>query len=533
MLSLAVFSGCTIKQEDTGKVNDTTFKKSNSGFEVYLVKEDQQILLDDITIDQLMLEDTPIISKSDIISYNWNLHTLKLKNNNKITRDLLQRSFVVMVDGERIYKGTFWSGVFSMVPPKVAVYLDNLVEDNDYIFLSLGSWAIGREIKPDAEQTLSDQRVKNVLERDGILYKPYKPTHFKRPDYINVSWHGSISEYAYIDWEKQDQLLKLLDERFTNSLEYINLELSYQDKVTLNNEEIIIRLVYKKQSTLDYNIGGEDRKLPCVVLLMSVTGKYNDLMFVVENYDDYFVNPVGTLKKLEDKDIEDIKSELPVNESTSVKEPQKMILGYYRGKPFEPIYYCLYELDIEEANKVREAASLGKALKSKTENNCQTLPLILDFGNNDDRWFYVLDDGQTVFTEGKYYNNPDLSKVILNIAREKCGFEIFDTSVFTGIVNVKYSFRTNTRTFECLTEDKDIITKIEKGLQKAQHSIGGGCPFSDGVLTLTFENGKTMDISMASDDCPLMFINGNYLVYSRELHDLFEKTFNNFPYVRN
>lgn len=534
MLNLSVLSGCTGRQEGTVKVDDSVLKKSNSGFEVYLVKEGQQALSDDIKIDQLILEDTPLISKTDIASYHWDLHTLKLKNNKTITKDLLQKSFVVTADGERMYKGTFWSCVFSMVPPKAALYLDNLVEDDDYIFLPLGRWGIGREINPDGEHALSDKKIKNVLKRDGLLHNPYQCVHFKRPQYITILDQGNTIGFTRVDWEKKDQLLKLLDGRFLNRLEYIDLKLSQQDKMTLNAGEIIIKLVYEEPHVLELNsnIDGEDKKLLCKDIYMPLTGEYNDLMFV-ENDD--VVNAIGKLKKLQDKDIEQIKSKFTPYKSTEFKEPQGMSLTYYTGKPFEPISYNFYELNTEEVNKIKEAAALFKTLKDKPEpeKDAYGLPLSVHFGKDDARWFYIYNNRRTIFTKGKYYDNPKLSKVILDIAREKCGFEMFDTSVFTGIVKIKYSFRTNTRTFECSTEDKDIINKIENGLQKANHHRGSGCPFSDGVLTLTFENGKTMNISMASDDCPLMFIDGNYLRYSDELRNLFEKTFNNFPYVRN
>lgn len=69
-------------------------------------------------------------------------------------------------------------------------------------------------------------------------------------------------------------------------------------------------------------------------------------------------------------------------------------------------------------------------------------------------------------------------------------------------------------TVERITEDNAVLAKMEKEIQKAKHHMGGGCPISDGVLELTSKNGSKLDISMASVDCPLMFVNGSFLEYS-------------------
>ncbi|OPZ85426.1 MAG: hypothetical protein BWY74_03919 [Firmicutes bacterium ADurb.Bin419] len=169
-----------------------------------------------------------------------------------------------------------------------------------------------------------------------------------------------------------------------------------------------------------------------------------------------------------------------------------------------------------------------KSSKEPSEYRFINLYFKLDGGIED--WYYVCDDRQTFLSNGQYINNPVLSELILGIAKEKLGFEIFDTSVFKDLVKAKYSFRTNTRTYDSIIEDKSILKEIEEELQKARQSRPGKSPH-DGVLTLTFSDGTNMDIRMASDDCPGLLVNGNYFEYSNELHEIFVNNFDNFPYV--
>jgi hypothetical protein len=519
------------RYQNGGQTSTVKTDMQNNGLQLYLVKDSSSIYADDkINIEQYELETEPLLSKSDIVSYNWNTHCMKIKNNGEFNQMLLQRRFVVMADRKRIYSGVFWSAIFSMKPPQFSVYLNNIEESGNSIILALGSWRPGEKIPPELEKVLADPRIQKVLERDSQMYKAYMPEHFERPDYIDVYKDGESYGYGGFDWEKRDHLLKLLDQRYVEKLDYARDDLSLKDDESLAalHRETIIILGYHEQRELTYNIRGTDVIFSCRELLMPVTGEYGDLLYFKDD-NGYGIRPLGKLERFMETDM--LKKDSSHKEQASRDEPEGIHLLYSVGKPFQHITNNLYEFGNEDARKVKEEAALGKLLKGIPGHKPQRLPLTLKFGRKDDRWFHVFTDGETLFFEGKYYYNPALAGRILTIAREHCGFEIFDASAFKGLVKVKYSFRTNTRTVECSTEDKTTLAEMEKGLQKVQYDMGGGCPFSDGVLTLVLENGSVMEISMASDDCPLMFMNGYFLKYSDELHDLLVHTFDNFPYV--
>jgi beta-lactamase regulating signal transducer with metallopeptidase domain len=505
-------------------------ENGKNGFQLYLVDEKSASdVTDDTPVNELALEAQPLLSGPDIISYNWDTQCLKIKNEGKLSRDLLKRRFVVTADGERIYSGAFWSALYSMWPPKITIYLDKLFESGTTVILPLVSWQPGEEIPADVQKTLADRRIRQVLERDGKLYKAYIPIHFDRPDYINICEKGTQYNYGGFDWEKKDALLQLLDKRFSGNLDYVKPVLSSEEDAAMHQNDMLVLLGYNEQRKLKYKIGASEESFTCRELVMPLTGNYSDLLLFRDD-NGYIGSPVGRLAKLSEKDLPE--SEAAVREQSGSSEPDGMNLVYYKGGAFQSVLYSAYELDSSDTATVLDQASSGKVLKSKPAGNPQILPLTLRFGKNDDRWFHVLDDGKSLFSEGKYYSNPSLAGTILKIAKEKCGVTIFEPTSIKDIISAKYSFRTKTRTIERTLEAPETLSKIEKGLQQAVHNMGGGCPFSDGVLSLSFSNGTAMEISMASDDCPLMFINGTFLQYSNELHKLLEASFDNFPYVR-
>lgn len=214
-----------------------------------------------------------------------------------------------------------------------------------------------------------------------------------------------------------------------------------------------------------------------------------------------------------------------------MSKPDGVHLLFYDGGPFEAKSARYYALNPGEASEIKTKAENVKRLKDMPEHNPCILSLRLSFGSDDGRWFFVLNDRKTLFYHGAYYEGSELAESVLKVAAERFGFVPFDTLVFSGITRAQYKFKTRTGVVVRSTEDKAILARIEKELQEAQYHMGGGCPFSDGVLTLTLEDGRIIDVSMASDDCPLMFVGKNFLKYSEGLHRLLRLTFDNFPYV--
>jgi len=526
--------------ENNGNTPVKTNENKKSGMEIYLVAGSNQKYTGEVEdLNSLVLENEPLISKDDIVSYNWDDHSLKIKNNKKISNELLQRSFVVVSDGEKIYQGAFWSAIYSMIPPKIAIYLDNLTEENGFLFLSLGSWRIGGEIQPDVADILSDLHLKETLNRDGQLFKPYLPKNFPVPDSISVSGKEAKYGYSYLDWEKQDELIKSLDARFVNDLDYADYKFIPEEDNKMREEETIITLHYNENIRgFKYNIDGKETEIIFNEIMMPVTGEHDDLVYF-RGYDDYeeydyeykhgFIGyvsaPIGKLEKF--KGVEKLLENYHEEEYSSAKEPEKNFISCINKKNLSGYY----EFSNEEVERIKKAQSLSKRMKSSKEpSEYRFINLYFKLDGGIEDWYYVCDDRQTFLSNGQYINNPVLSELILGIAKEKLGFEIFDTSVFKDLVKAKYSFRTNTRTYDSIIEDKSILKEIEEELQKARQSRPGKSPH-DGVLTLTFSDGTNMDIRMASDDCPGLLVNGNYFEYSNELHEIFVNNFDNFPYV--
>ncbi len=524
----------SVKNKDSNKV-ETDVVKSGGGLEFYLVRgNNQKYTGENVDLSSLELENEPLLSKADIVSYNWDLHGIKIKNTGKISNELLQSRFVVVVDGEKIYQGAFWSAIYSMIPPRIAVYLDSLDLKSEYLILSLGSWNIGGEIQPNVKAALDEFKAKEALEREGKLFKPYNPKNFPLPDSI------SVFEYTDLDWEKQDDLIRILDARFVNKLDYANYKFIPEEDNEMREKETVIRLNYKENISFKFNIGGKDTEIIFSELMMPVTGSYDDLLYFrsFDNYPEfdgeykhgyigYSSAPVGKLEKFENIDM--LSDYYPKEIHEEVKKPEGIHLIYdnERKKP------CYYEFSKEETKSIEDAEKNGKLLKELKGNNPpRFLNIRLEYDSKGKKWYRICDDRKTLLYNGKYYNNPTLVELILDIAKEKCGFEVFDTSRFKDIVEAKYSFKTKTRTFESVIDDKLILRQIGKGLMEAKQSQGGGCPL-DGILTLTFGDGRTMDIIMASDDCAWMFVEGNCLDYSQELHEIFVENFDNFPYVRS
>lgn len=146
-------------------------KTANSNFEMYLVKDIEDKSIATQNVNKLVLEKDPFLTYRDIISYNWQEHSLLIKNNSKLNNDLLRRSFVVVANGERIYCGTFWSGFYSMWPPEIPIYVDSLYEtDVSEFSLNIGRLGTVQSLPDEILKVISDKRIYQALKDLGILY---------------------------------------------------------------------------------------------------------------------------------------------------------------------------------------------------------------------------------------------------------------------------------------------------------------------------------------------------------------------------
>jgi len=115
---------------------------SHEGFAIYLTKGDippsQMPILSHVDIAE-----TPIISIGDIITYNAQIHEMKLSDSaferiSKLDVPVRGRSFVVCVDRNPIYSGAFWTPVSSMSYDGVTIWKPLISHEPHVVTLELG-----------------------------------------------------------------------------------------------------------------------------------------------------------------------------------------------------------------------------------------------------------------------------------------------------------------------------------------------------------------------------------------------------------
>lgn len=90
-------------------------------FGIYLVIKDN----DDL--QKIELQQNPIITDADLVSYDWSKHEMILSNQGikKMSAEegtgLRSKSFVIVAKGARCYKGAFWSSIYSTSYPNPVI----------------------------------------------------------------------------------------------------------------------------------------------------------------------------------------------------------------------------------------------------------------------------------------------------------------------------------------------------------------------------------------------------------------------------
>ena len=118
--------------------------------------------------DEIPLAEFPIISDEDLLSYDWETHTLELRK----SRWFMVRSpsshgipFVVVVDGVPIYVGAFWSE-FSSIPSSVPTIMWDDRQTSKAMTIGLGSRATTSDDRKDPR---SNEKLKQALQELGKL----------------------------------------------------------------------------------------------------------------------------------------------------------------------------------------------------------------------------------------------------------------------------------------------------------------------------------------------------------------------------
>ncbi|MFN2303619.1 MAG: hypothetical protein ACK2TV_07785 [Anaerolineales bacterium] len=174
-----ILSAC---QAQTVESNPTEAEDQSSeismdaeAFELYLVA-DPQITGPDLPfydLEDLPLDEQPIITTQDLIWYNWEYHSFELKE--EIYAQVIALfsqhvpmsglPFVLLSNGERIYAGAFWSPASSLHFGGVVI-MHPFDPTGGPLSITLGypdeSYFMG-------EDPRSDPRLKEALEAVGLL----------------------------------------------------------------------------------------------------------------------------------------------------------------------------------------------------------------------------------------------------------------------------------------------------------------------------------------------------------------------------
>lgn len=157
-----LFSGCQSDQQDH--------------FAIYLLAQDLPATkLFQMDLEQLTLEDKPIISSLDILSYKQVDHTIELmpKAYDRVRKlfatpvNVAGIPFVVCVGKERIYAGAFWTPLSSLSYDGVII-MQPFEPTNTSIRIALGY--PGSDVFTGSDPR-ADPRILKALERDDKLYR--------------------------------------------------------------------------------------------------------------------------------------------------------------------------------------------------------------------------------------------------------------------------------------------------------------------------------------------------------------------------
>ncbi|MGA2070857.1 MAG: hypothetical protein ABSG97_05865 [Sedimentisphaerales bacterium] len=135
-------------------------------FAIYLVA------VPNTDINQIILEDRPVLTAADIVSYDWNTHTMELTDRGLRSIPaapkevgVYGKSFVVVADEQRCYVGAFWTTFSSIAYPGPVIELPLDTKTNSvtirraYPFETLGMGSDPR----------TDKRIFKVLSESGKL----------------------------------------------------------------------------------------------------------------------------------------------------------------------------------------------------------------------------------------------------------------------------------------------------------------------------------------------------------------------------
>lgn len=130
-----------INQSCTSSNNNQNTKKN---FAIYLVNGEKTPNALKKDLNDLTLENTPILTAENISGYEWSSHKILLQKDAKIQKILDEKvymkvptdgkPFVVVCNDDRVYLGCFWSLASSLSAPKCPTIISDF-KDQDFFKL--------------------------------------------------------------------------------------------------------------------------------------------------------------------------------------------------------------------------------------------------------------------------------------------------------------------------------------------------------------------------------------------------------------
>lgn len=113
-------------------------------FSIYLVRNLSATEAMSKNLDELPLENLPILTDKEINIYNWEEHTFVLNEGFSLEEKLegkvplSGKPFVVVVDSERIYLGSFWTPISSLYIAEIPKINSIWFKDNEKDSYTIG-----------------------------------------------------------------------------------------------------------------------------------------------------------------------------------------------------------------------------------------------------------------------------------------------------------------------------------------------------------------------------------------------------------
>ncbi len=151
--------------------------------------------------------------------------------------------------------------------------------------------------------------------------------------------------------------------------------------------------------------------------------------------------------------------------------------------------------------------------------------------NDGSLYHYGFNEQSQEYTEYFAEDNV-LCEMVLEIAERELAIVPFDQSMIKDVVKaeltVAFSNKKEKVYNQVITEEAALDT-MEKLFSEAEVIRGGsGCPFTEGIMTLTLADGSRIKLAMATDSCCVYFVNGIYFTYKpAEIRDTVDSGVNN------